>query len=120
MNNCDRNCCCQNNNDEDTQALETMCNDVESYSNCYCEDDGCQSCRCGFNEEETLFPTNPMLAQSYVPIQNMDRTFTPCCGLKNGTIFPELVTTYYPGQSMMEIDYLRMRNEIGKGCNKCS
>ena len=49
-----------------------------------------------------------MLGQSYVPIQEIDKTFTPICGLKNGTLFPELVNTYYPGQSMMDIDYLRI------------
>ena len=66
-----------------------------------------------------VFPDNPMLAQSYVPIQFMDRTFKPCIGLKMGTIFPELVSPYMLGQSMEEIQYLRDSNEIGKGCNKC-
>ena len=47
-------------------------------------------------------------------------TFTPCCGLKNGTIFPELVSPYYPCQSIEDIEYLKSRNEIGKGCNTCS
>lgn len=120
MNNCYKNCCCpQNYMEEDNSALETACSDVQSYADNCCSD-CCDSCQCGFDEEMNLFPSNPMLAQSYVPMQYMDKTFTPCCGLKNGTIFPELVTTYYPGQSMMEIDYLRMRNEIGEGCNKCS
>ena len=88
---------------------------------------GCSSCKCSMNNNKTieticddykssnsitpsgdLFPSNPMLAQSYVPIQYMDKTFSPQCGLKNGTIFPELVNKYYPGQSMMDIDYIRM------------
>ena len=43
---------------------------------------------------------------------------TPCCGLKMGTIFPELVSPYRPGQSMEFNDYLRARNEIGEGCNR--
>ena len=64
-----------------------------------------------------MFPSNPMLGQSYVPLQEMNRTFTPCCGLKMGTIFPELVSPYMPGQSMAENDYLRRNNEIGEGCN---
>ena len=76
-----------------------------------------EGCGCGFDSEVNLFPSNPMLAQSYVPIQYMDKTFTPCCGLKMGTIFPELVSPYRPGQSMEEIAYLRARNEIGEGCN---
>lgn len=36
-----------------------------------------------------------------------------------GTIFPELVSPYSPGQSMQQIRYIESRNEIGKGCNKC-
>ena len=68
---------------------------------------------CGFNTSKSVFPTNPMLGQSYVPIQYMDKTFSPMCGLKNGTIFPELVNTYYPGQSMLDIDYLKTTNNIG-------
>ncbi|MCI9177956.1 MAG: spore coat associated protein CotJA [Clostridia bacterium] len=76
-------------------------------------------CGCGFDEEPSVFPLNPMLAQSYVPIQEMDKTFTPCCGLKMGTIFPELVSPYMPGQSMREIEYLKSTNEIKEGCNQC-
>ena len=40
-------------------------------------------------------------------------------GLKMGTIFPELVSPYFPGQSMEEINFIEKTNEIGKGCNKC-
>ena len=56
--------------------------------------------------------------QSYVPIQYMDRTFKPNVGLKMGTIFPELVSPYFPCQSMEEIQFIKQRNTIGKGCNK--
>ena len=85
---------------------------------CYKQDtDNSENCGCGFDQDMNLFPDNPMLAQSYVPIQYMDKTFTPRCGLKMGTIFPELVDPYYPGQSMEEIVYLKSRNEIGEGCN---
>ena len=104
-----------------SQVLEDVCDDVQMTSNncgcgCSCDSDNC-GCGCGFDEETNVFPSNPMLGQSYVPMQYMDKTFTPCCGLKNGTIFPELVSPYEPGQSMREIDYLRMRNEVGEGCN---
>ena len=71
------------------------------------------------DEEYNVFPENPMLAQSYVPFQYMDKTFKPCVGLKMGTIFPELVSPYVPCQSMEEINFIRESNEIGKGCNKC-
>ena len=62
---------------------------------------------------------NPTLAQSYVPIQRMNKTFTPCVGLKMGTIFPELVSPYSPCQSVEEIAFIKAMNKIGKGCNKC-
>lgn len=120
--------CCSYHHDNynNEQAIETVCNDVgmaAEYSdmpcNCCCQEvDTSISCGCGFDEATNLFPDNPMLAQSYVPIQYMDKTFTPCCGLKMGTIFPELVSPYRPGQSMEEIAYLRARNEIGEGCNQ--
>ena len=115
MNNCYKNCNCKDDM-EDNDAIEKACQNVDYCDNDYDDDD----CECGFDSEKDIFPTNPMLGQSYVPIQHMNKTFTPCCGLKNGTIFPELVNPYYPGQSMMEIDYLKMRNEVGEGCNKCS
>ena len=76
-------------------------------------------CECGFDEEYNVFPENPMLGQSYVPMQYMDQTFKPCVGLKMGTIFPELVSPYTPCQSMREIDYIRETNIIKEGCNKC-
>lgn len=119
---CNKNCCCcmQNNcNLETNPALETICNDVPNYNTCGCND-MFNKCQCGFDEEESVFPSNPMLGQSYVPIQMMTNTFTPCCGLKNGTIFPELVSPYYPCQSIEDIEYIRSRNTIGKGCNTCS
>ena len=114
-----RKCYCMNNNysnnlcEMQNDIIETKCNNVVSY------EDNSNSCDCGFDEEQSVFPENPMLAQSYVPIQYMDRTFKPCVGLKMGTIFPELVSPYSPGQSMEEINYIAMTNTIGKGCNKC-
>ena len=114
-----RRCYCMNNNyanqscNNQNDIIETKCDSVSSYV------EDTDSCDCGFDEDMNVFPDNPMLAQSYVPIQFMDRTFKPCVGLKMGTIFPELVSPYMPGQSMEEIQYLRDSNEIGKGCNKC-
>lgn len=109
MNNSYENNDCENQND----IMETQCNQVASY------EDDMDSCACGFDEEYNAFPENPMLAQSYVPFQQMDRTFKPCVGLKMGTIFPELVSPYVPGQSMEEINYIRQTNQIRKGCNQC-
>jgi hypothetical protein len=77
------------------------------------------NCNCGFDmDTESVFPENPMLAQSYVPMQRMKKVFTPEVGLKMGTIFPELVSPYMPGQSIREIEYLKNSNEIGEGCNR--
>lgn len=115
-----RRCSCMNNNynndyscDSHNDMIEQQCNNVVSYEN-YAD-----SCGCGFDEEPSVFPENPMLAQSYVPYQYMNKTFIPSVGLKMGTIFPELVSPYVPGQSMEEIEYLKNSNKIGKGCNKC-
>ena len=92
-------------------CLEDSCSNIENSLGNYDE------CSCGFDEYNSL-PENPMLAQSYVPIQTLNQTFKPCVGLKMGTIYPELVSPYMPGDSMAEIEYLRRRNTIGEGCNK--
>lgn len=115
------NCGCNKNNwisddmavsPECEDCYEESCSDVENTLGIYDE------CNCGFDEFNE-FPENPVLGQSYVPIQTMNKTFIPCVGLKMGTIFPELVSPYMPGQSMAENEYLRRRNIIGEGCNKC-
>ena len=66
-----------------------------------------------------MFPENPMLAQSYVPIQTLNKTFIPSVGLKMGTIFPELVSPYSPCQSLEEIAFIKAMNKTKEGCNKC-
>ncbi len=114
-----RRCHCMNNNPQccNKNMLETICNDMDK---CKCNSMNYnENCNCGFDEDEEVdvFPKNPMLAQSYVPIQYMDETFKPCVGLKNGTIFPELVSPYKPGDSMKDIEFLRDTNIIGEGCN---
>ena len=92
--------------------IETKCDNVSNYYEMNMD-----SCSCGFDEEFNVFPENPMYGQSYVPIQRMDRVFKPEVGLKHGTIFPELVSPYCPNQSVEEIEYLKMSNSIGEGCN---
>ena len=106
-----RGCSCGCNKNYDNDYFQEECSDVANYSNMY------DDCACGFDEEYNHFPENPMLAQSYVPIQRMDKTFIPSVGLKMGTIFPELVSPYMPGQSLREIEYIRNTNQIKKGCN---
>ncbi len=106
------NSCKCNENKED--VLEDACNDVVQYVPCPDE----KECDCGFDEDEGLFPNNPMFGQSYVPKQILNTTFTPAVGLKMGTIFPELVSPYMPGQSMEEIEFLKKTNPIKEGCNR--
>lgn len=114
-----RNCRCRK------QCHQNFCNQEMLEQACQnagvaAEYDNCDNdCSCGFEDEFNPFPENPMLGQSYVPWQIMDQTFKPCVGLKMGTIFPELVSPYMPGQSMAEIAYIEANNKIGEGCNKC-
>ena len=113
-----RKCYCMNNSYQNDSCqmqddmIEEQCNNINSY------EDLKNDCECGFDDEERdVFPGNPMLAQSYVPYQYMDKTFKPCVGLDNGTIFPELISPYCPGDSMKQIEFLRKTNSIGEGCN---
>ena len=50
---------------------------------------------------------------AYVPNQTFRTVFTPSNGLANGTMFPELVSPYYPNQSLAMMNYLREFNEGG-------
>lgn len=74
------------------------------------------NCECGF-EDNSPFPDNYMFGQSYVPLQRMTTTFKSEVGLRMGTIFPELVSPYEPGQSLEEDNFLRCSNDIKEGCN---
>lgn len=116
---------CMNNNyqnnscEEQNDIMEDKCSNIANANFSCNQSEYMDCCECGFEEENNVFPENPMLGQSYVPIQYMDKTFKPCVGLKMGTIFPELVSPYMPGQSMNEIEYLAATNTIKEGCNKC-
>ena len=99
--------CDQNNN-----VLEEICNNVAIL-----QDYNQNNCNCGFDEDENVFPSNPMYGNSYVPNQLLKTTFMPEVALKLGTLYPELVSPYMPGQSMAEMDFLRKTNSIKEGCN---
>ena len=75
------------------------------------------NCSCGF-DDDSLFPDNVMFGHCYVPNQRMTKTFSPEQALRKGTSFPELVSPYCPNQSIEIIEYLKSKNEIGKGCNE--
>lgn len=112
MNN--NNCC--NMTDDDNHEEEVL---AQSETCCHVPEVPKCDCDCGFdNEDNSMFPSNPMFGQSYVPIQRMKKVFKPEVGLKMGTIFPELVSPYTPCQSIREIEYIRNANEIGEGCNR--
>ena len=61
------------------------------------------------------FPDNFLYGHAYTPTQNLRDTFDPQTGLDNGSMFPELVSPYYPGQSMDFIEYLKTTGRNG-GC----
>lgn len=111
-----RKCCALYNSCKDEKNLyETLCDNVPCDNKSY----NCD-CSCGFDDDnvEDVFPSNPMFGQSYVPVQTLNETYMPCSGLERGTIFPELVSEYLPGQSMAEIQYIADTNMIKEGCNR--
>ena len=124
-----RNCGCMNDNDYDTMETgynnsDCGCKDNDSiYDNscgcgAYSNDEYMSDCACGYNEPYSAFPSDPTLAESYVPTQYLNKAYKSCIGLKKGTIFPELVNNYYPCESMDIIEYLKNSNKIGEGCNQ--
>lgn len=70
---------------------------------------------CSNNNNYNPFPLNYLYGHAYTPNQFMKKTYTPDIGLRNGTIFPELVSVYNPGQSMDFIEYLKTRGGQNNG-----
>ncbi len=104
-----------------------MYNKCQGYNNSNCsnnkqininKNDYVDKCECGFENDPTVFPENYMYGQSYVPIQYLDKIFKPEIGLKMGTIFPELVSPYSPGQSIKENMYIRNKTMNEGQCVK--
>ena len=128
-----RHCNCNNNNnnddyDNDSCNMNTNscgCSDENMYEqscpcsmnamNNYNNQNSTNSCSCGF-ESSNNFPNTLLYAHSYVPHQYMNNVYTPCLGLKLGTIFPELVSPYCPGQSQEVTNYLRNSKDFKGGC----
>lgn len=122
MNNYRYRMCCNNEKDNNQIEIQDNKNDIidprQSCAMVNNNQNQSNNCACGFNIDETsVFPSNPMYGQSYVPIQQMKKVFNPETGLKMGTIYPELVSPYSPCQSIREIEFLKSSNEIGEGCN---
>ena len=98
------------------RRCNSRCN--SNYMNCNtcycnrCTQNTKTTCNCNMIVNETtsnnnVFPENYLYGYAYTPNLTMNKTFTPECGLENGTIFPELVSPYSPGQSIDFIEYLR-------------
>lgn len=64
-------------------------------------------------QTNNIFTSKPMYGHAYTPIQTMNKIFEPAEGLREGTIFPELVSHYAPLQSMLENRYLRNHKDGG-------
>ena len=69
------------------------------------------------NNSQSIFPKNPIYGQSYVPIQYLNKTYKPDECLKMGSLFPELVMPYSPGQSMEENAFINYINNSRKESN---
>ena len=59
------------------------------------------------NNRTNVFPENYLYGHAYTPNQTLENTYVPEVGLQNGSIFPELISPYTPGQSIDFIEYLR-------------
>lgn len=55
--------------------------------------------------------SNMKYGNSYVPVQILRTVYLPKEALSYGSSFPELVSPYYPNQSLDEINYLKNYNE---------
>lgn len=94
MNRCNSRCCCRN------------CN-----SNCM-NNNTCSNMFSNTCQNTNVFPENYLYGHAYTPIQTLNNTYNPEIGLQNGSIFPELVSPYSPGQSIDFIEFLRSGGNI--------
>ncbi len=105
-----RDCGCK---DNEESIYDNSCGLVNNM-----DDEYMSECACGYNEPYSVFPNDPMIAESYVPNQKLNKVYKSCIGLEKGTIFPELVNFYSPCEDMEIIAYLKSTNKIGEGCNQ--
>lgn len=91
--------CCRNRQNCNSNCSCNCQNNCNSNSNIYAN-----ICNSSTNQP---FPENYLYGHAYTPNQTMNRTYEPGIGLENGTIFPELVSPYYPDQSIDFINFLR-------------
>ena len=95
-----RKCYCMNNNyqnnscEDQNDIMEDKCSNVANANFGCNQNEYMDCCECGFEEENKVFPENPMLGQSYVPIQYMDKTFKPTDVRKNYLKFENIMKKY--------------------------
>lgn len=97
------------------------CNSRSCNKNCRCFPKNCNnmnnSCSNMFanicQNTNRAFPENYLYGHAYTPVQTLNSTYSPDIGLECGSIFPELVSPYSPGQSIDFIEFLRS----GGSCN---
>ena len=106
-----RNCNCRHRCNSNYNYQNYMMNSYNMYSQ---NNSGC-SCM-NSNNNSNPFPTNYLYGHAYTPNQELRDIFDPQTGLENGSMFPELVSPYYPGQSMEFIEYLKTTGRNG-GCD---
>lgn len=103
---CSCSCNCRRNCSENSMNSGIFNNITESNNGFVSACNRCNSCNSCVTPQQA-FPDNYLYGYAYTPVQTINETFSPRVGLQNGTIFPELVSSYSPGQSMDFINYLR-------------
>ena len=106
-----RHCCNCNNWNNNTCSNYRMNN----YNSCKYNTNYSCSCNDNNNNNSNPFPSNYLYGHAYTPNQSLRETFEPQTALENGSLFPELVSPYCPGQSMEFIEYLKTTGRNG-GC----
>lgn len=109
---------CQDNDNTDNNCNNDMSDMFEGackMQSMPCNTNHMNQCSCGF-ESSNIFPNTLLYGHSYVPHQYMNNVYTSEYGLKMGSIFPELVSPYCPGQSQEIMNYLRKSKDFEGGC----
>lgn len=85
-----------------------MCRCSNECNRCSSECNRCNRCSGNnFNGASINNNINYRYGSAYVPNQVLGQVYTPMQGLSNGTMFPELVSSYYPGEALEVMNYLR-------------
>lgn len=106
------NCRCSCNRNYNWNYKNSMMNSYNMYQNNHSR---CSCMNSNNNNNSNSFPNNYLYGHAYTPNQTLGNTFDPQTGLDHGSMFPELVSPYYPGQSMEFIEYLKSTGRNG-GC----